>query len=273
MTIFIIIMIIVAGLTTVSAVKINENKIETEYDANPYTPTNNFGKYAVVISGGVGGDPQHHTWANTGLHAKNVFQAKGYTVEFLDEPTENQVNDAISNIHASKVCLYLVDHGTSSSNPEKKGMVLNRNFEILTPNELRSLVNTISADTITIVIDICHAGMFIPALSGKDRVIITSSDSHGLSFTHSFNLFGETFFSKIFLDELEKGKSYGEAWEETDNKMDNPFYIYNLIFLEMPLIIANAKIDDNGDGIGSGTFFRDKLENLKDGDLAKDLYP
>jgi hypothetical protein len=135
------------------------------------------------------------------------------------------------------------------------------------------LVSTISADKITIVVDMCFAGIFIPVLSGNNRIIITSTGSFSLMTTHSYKIMGETFFSKIFLDELDKGKSYGNAWEETDKKLDNPFFLYNIIWLEVPWIMTNPKIDDNGDRIGSGTFRMDKLDNLRDGDMAKNVYP
>lgn len=47
----------------------------------------------------------------------------------------------------------------------------------LTSNEFASYLNSINAKTITVIMENCHSGSFIPALSGNNRVIMTACNA------------------------------------------------------------------------------------------------
>ncbi len=89
-------------------------------------------------------------------------------------------------------------------------------------------------------------------------------------------------FSYHFYDYLSKNNSFGQAWEYKDEmlidleKTPNTFpwwQILNRYGFYFGLKIQNPKIDENGDGVGSGSLRADKLPLNGDGNLALNTYP
>ena len=148
-------------------------------------------------------------------------------------------------------------------------MILSQNFS--------DWINTINCGSLTILLDTCHAGSFINELSGKNRIIMTSSTERFFS----ASLSQECAFSYHFFNKLAEDVSYGEAWEYADKGilfLQNPeipnYKLFDRITTILFLLLHNPQIDDNGDGIGSGrNLFADSLPINGDGDLALNIYP
>jgi hypothetical protein len=263
-----IILVIIVFLT----VSLNVSAIDLKNQGNNFLFKQDINR-AIIVSGGpgqykTGYDPSEPVFDRTAKHAVEVFQNKGYSVEFYKRESYDVIEEAITSIgSSSKVFLFFIDHGTLGF--FRKGMYLNHNGDIMHPSDLKRWVDTIDADSITIVLDMCHAGMFIPEVSGDGRIVIASTSTYGFAMGRPNIFEGESYFSKPFLDALEMGKTYGEAWEVSDEKVDNFFNHFNILLA----LVENPLIDDNGDGIGSGTNKVDYLSDLNDGELALQTYP
>jgi hypothetical protein len=101
-------------------------------------------------------------------------------------------------------------------------------------------------ETLTIAIDSCYAGGFIPVLSEDNRIIITCTDDSTVAHGGV-----QSPFSYVFFRALENKCSYGEAFN----------YVGQFInWLQNPLI------DDNGDCVGS-------INSEDESGLALKTYP
>lgn len=153
------------------------------------------------------------------------------------------------------VFIYLKDHGTQDGK-----FIIGASY--IDSCELNKWINQLSYKNCVIFIDCCYSGNFINNLSKQGRIIITSTDKYGESW-HSVPA-GLGYFPKAFYDKLSEGNiSFGEAWETADNIIDTRYKYKN----------QNPLIDDNGDGIGSGTSDSDNLNELDDGSFALKVYP
>jgi hypothetical protein len=151
--------------------------------------------------------------------------------------------------------IFMVDHGRDG------GYFGLTKWNLLRDYEFADWLKDLEYKTLTIFINSCYSGDFIDDLSGPNRIIITSTNTTGKSFT---NLADESVFPQAFFNELEKASdsynpSYGKLWEEADK----------CIYSDK----MNPQIDDNGDGIGSGTVEYDKLPLEGDGELALTISP
>ena len=106
----------------------------------------------------------------------------------------------------------------------------------LMASELKPLLDALPTSEITIGIQPCHGGAAIPALSGKGRVIVTST-SAGENNAHAWGIPEELFPRKYG----KRGPSIKQAYNAT---IDRVLRDYNGKEGEHPLL------DDNGDGVG-----------------------
>ena len=267
---------LLTGLTTVptTGMKVKLSHISSATD--PINTLSVGSNCAVIVCGGYKNAGQK-SFERTANHAVEVFESKGYIVFPLYQPTNEEVKRAITewipnNIgdESQKVVLYFIDHGSL-----EKGVYLNPNRETLTPSNLSIWVDAIEHkySICTIVIEACHTGIFItPKLSKENRIIITATDD-GVSYIHRFK---ESFFSKYFLDALDRGESYGSAWESADGWIDSRFNMFYFAIRRQ-----NPMIDDSGNGYGVGTKYRNRLPmsdddpecSEKDGILALGTFP
>lgn len=151
--------------------------------------------------------------------------------------------------------IFMVDHGRDG------GYFGLTKWNLLRDYEFADWLKDLEYKTLTIFIDSCYSGDFIYNLSGPGRIIITSTNTTGTSYT---NLADESVFPQEFFNELEKtsenyNPSYGELWEAADK------CVYSSTM--------NPQIDDNGDGVGSGTVEHDSLPLDGDGELALTISP
>jgi hypothetical protein len=255
-------------------------------------------KVAFLVKGGCN-DAQQHYFEKALNKGVDVFSRLGYlALSNVKLPTltylETMLTGDIIKRSPKRLFLYFVDHGKKD-----EGLLLNTEGQILTPRKLNEWLDKIEdevvgLENIVVVIESCYSGMFIPELSGKNRVIITSTDANNVAYGYKET--GLPLFSGPFFDALEAGHSYGEAWEIADevvdkeeeglerkgistNNLQENREIYPQLLKEWDGRTFSGKeaqnplIDDNGDGCGSGTSEPDDLNNLEDGNFASGLYP
>jgi len=127
---------------------------------------------------------------------------------------------------------------------------------------------------------------------------MTTTDNSSKSYSN----FKDDIVGTAFFKGLNKGISYGIAWEYADAEMDkliHDIYMPGLIeytknkspevfgkisnsivwrmiqwcLWQYRFMAGNPQIDDNGDGIGHGTKWQDQLPLWGDGNLALNTYP
>ena len=234
-------------------------------------------KYAVIIAGG-NGDLLDDVFKNSAKHAYTTFKDLGYTDDQIywlsgrgkysladGKTTYSNVKESITGWLKDKsnknsdCFIYLTDHGDKALwgsihvHPGKSASI----FSLVLPFVLDNWVDKLEYHTCTIVIDGCHSGHYIDYCSGKNRIVMTSTD-----YNVAYGTMEEGCFTEPFFNELEKGSSYGEAWEAADKWID-----YRSDGVQ------NALIDDNGDSKGHGTDDPDILPIGGDGYLALRTYP
>lgn len=270
---------------------------ENEYFSGPKVITDDeVEHYAVIICGGYGDDLQN-CFERTSDLAYDTFKSLGYDddhIYYLSRDTDNyRVDERVSRKsikntltnwlgerlnEESKCFIYFCDHGDIWGN-----FIVNNLW--VSDSEIADWIRDLKYKTLTIVMECCFSGQFIDDLSGSNRIIITSTNKQLSAYgnVHGYALFSESFFYA-----LQKGVSYGEAWEEADKRIANNAYNENTrpffsITTELNTINNKIKvcdnsnqiplIDDNGDGVGHGTSSEDTLPLEGDGKLALKTYP
>jgi len=240
-------------------------------------------KYAVLIAGGTG-DDLDDAFENTTEHGYRCFKKLGYTDDQIcwlsgknkkdkadKKTTYSNVKWAITSWLKSRsdensdCFILLCDHGDPalfggvSVHPGNPSNL----FSVVLPFIFDWWLDDLKYNTLTICVSSCYSGKFIKYISGRSRIIITSTDHDSVSYSANENLFMSEFF-----DELEKTSStykpsYGDAW------MAGDYYINGI----RKDTVMNPQIDDNSDKKGHGTLNADTLPLGGDGYLALKTYP
>jgi hypothetical protein len=132
---------------------------------------------------------------------------------------------------AENVVIYLMDHGGS-------GRFQLNDREILTDTQLKTWVDMLdekSSGTISIIIEACKSGSFIPKLAGQQRNIITSTDANQPAIISNKGL---NSFSYFFWDAVNSGATLQEAFKTGQRGM-------GVLLIDNQ--IQNVQLDSNGD--------------------------
>ena len=160
------------------------------------------------------------------------------------------------NLSVNKpLLLYLIDHARNNE------FLLNGFEEVLTADELDSLLDSLTGYEITVIIEACNSGSFIDELSEQGRIIVTSTSASSNALLEKT---GAT-FSRYFFNAIAKGKSIAEAFEEASNAPE--IKAYSEMLSKMGLNPQTPLLDDNADGEGHAA---DELE--KEGGFASSTY-
>ncbi len=216
-----------------------------------------FGKAVIVAGGRNTNDP---VWAATRTiadEAYNVLRYKGFsrdTIRYHSFLTGRDVdgngldddlfgNSAATNVaatftnwvaNASRLFVCLVDHGDNDNG--NAYFRLNAG-ECLSATQLGMWLDAYQDRThadVTVLLDFCYSGSFLPALSytgTAHRVVIASAGSGQVTYFLSGGLVS---FSDLFLSAIFEGMSVGEAYLFAGSGM-SPY--------------QQAQLDDTGDGV------------------------
>ena len=136
--------------------------------------------------------------------------------------------------HANKLFVYLVDHGSEASG---QGYFRLNGGEILSATNLSAWLDNIQNNygtEVTLVMDFCYAGTFLPALSytgAPRRVVMAATSSGELTY---FIAGGLISFSDALWSGLLQGLDIAAAFQFAQGAMS---------------LYQHAQIDDDGDGI------------------------
>jgi hypothetical protein len=201
----------------------------------------------------------------------------------VDEiPTKGRVKWAVetwayNRMSGSPAPLYviMVDHGN------RNAFYLNN--EVISPQDLNSWLDTLEGklgsawiENRIVIIGACFSGSFVPVVSKRGRVIVTSSSEDEESYKGPQEPDGVRsgeFFLEEFFQSLWRGRSLREAFVEATRQTE--------IFTRSGAVSANAALppyfddavqhpilDDNGDAFGSNIL----SESQGDGIMADKIY-
>ena len=237
----------------------NENYMAAKSLEHQVTVTKQLGKAIVVLGGG---DEDHNvSWKrfqSTVDHAYQTLLKRRLTdddIYFLsptktpdstvDEPTsEFGLEKAITNWAKNRVSenvplwIYMMSHNTNTS------FLLTESDQSTTYLEAEKFAGWLDQipDTVqvTIVIEACYSGNFIPVVgkqkekSGKSRVIITSADEN-----HQAQIHRSSSFSRYFFENVRRNMTVEKAFNDAIKRMSR-----NVIHSSQ-----SPKLDSNGNGI------------------------
>jgi len=164
---------------------------------------------------------------------------------------------ACERIKGSPAPLYLimVDHGSPNQ--------FHLGNETITPFELNTWLDNLEicleevSEPRIIIIGSCYSGSFIPTLSKKGRMIITSASENEVSYKglkESYDVRSGEFFIKSLFEKLSHGYSIKKSFEMA-TELTEVFTHRGGPFKKKQYLLDNALqhplLDDNGDGIGS----------------------
>lgn len=245
-------------------------------------PASRVKHFALVCCGSTHGSEQHKKWywSSNERISKMLHEVYGYPQEAIYRLYEEgnakdpDVDGCSSLVNLRKVfkhlakimkkddhlLVYLVGHGGPNGDDYVYDMIDGR----LTGKELGRMLDDIRSRNIVIILNPCHSGGFVPALSGKGRVICTSTSAsegnaagwegymtRALAKASDADRDGD---GRVSLKEAYNASVQGTMkwYEKKGYKLD-----------EHPLL------DDNGDG--KGHFGKEPLVE-GDGDLASRTY-
>jgi len=160
--------------------------------------------------------------------------------DFLDVLT-NEFSDVL-NPHLP---LWVFIYGFSESDAS---FMMKNAYDRISASQIQTALDQLQNQTqcpIILIMDMPYSGAFIPYLTGKNRVIITSSESSNYRVDPS----NDMNFSMKLLFHLFEGNNLFQAFEKSKQIWDN-------------LTFVSAQIDDNGDGQYSSA----------DGDLSRQTF-
>ncbi|MAF65257.1 MAG: hypothetical protein CMJ84_06320 [Planctomycetes bacterium] len=232
----------------------NENYMAAKSLEHQTTVTKQLGKAIVVLGGG---DEDHNvSWKrfeSTVNHAYQTLLKRRLTdddIYFLsptktpdatvDERTsEFGLEKAITNWAKNRVSanvplwIYMMSHNTNTS------FLLTESDQNTTYLEAEKFAGWLDQipDTVqvTIIIEACYSGNFIPVIGkNKNRVIITSADE-----SHQAQIHRSSSFSRYFFEDVRRNMTIADAFEDVTKRMRR-----NVIHSSQ-----NPKLESNGNGI------------------------
>ncbi|MDM8557675.1 two-component regulator propeller domain-containing protein [Candidatus Parabeggiatoa sp. HSG14] len=129
-----------------------------------------------------------------------------------------------------------VDHGLPNE------LILNPlGTETLTADTFKALLddyqNSINDQKVVVILEACHSGTFVEALSAPNRLIISSTDGEKAYFSD----YGRTSFLKLYFDNLRRGKKFGDSLKPITDTIATYIWPLNQ---QRPQLRGNATMQD-----------------------------
>jgi len=159
------------------------------------------------------------------------------TMDWVDSinPTSQDFLDVVSNEFSDvlnpNLPLWIFIHGFSKSDAT---FLMRNEYDRISAMQIDTALDLLQARTecpVIMILDMPYSGTFIPALSGTNRIIVTSCASTN----YRVDPVNDLSFSMKFFQCLHSGKNVYEAFENSKRIWE-------------PLNAVSAQIDDNGDG-------------------------
>jgi len=214
-------------------------------------------RYAIVVSG-ASYNTQHYTWFlnSTGM-AHNLLKNNGYLEKniyyLFESPGEPDVDYEATIKNFKKVIeelqgktsirdtiiLFLIGHGTYNGTNSYYSL----NDYNISDTEMAGMFKNIKRDKLIFIFSPCNSGGFVDDLSGKNTVVITSTQKNETNRAAFIEPILTSFDGTG--DMNSDGKvSFAEAFNYASNNVSDQ-YINN----NWGTITEHAQLDDNGDAI------------------------
>jgi hypothetical protein len=109
------------------------------------------------------------------------------------------------------VMIVLTSHGA----PEGVGVVTRRRQQLMTPEDVRGLLNEARAQHRILIVSACYSGVFAKALADERTLVITAAAADKSSFGcrdgATWTYFGDAFFNKAVRSEARLDAAFGKA--------------------------------------------------------------
>jgi len=254
---------------------------ETLYASNSLPQSVLVGKsagYAILIQGKIATEEGLKAHAKTLSRVRKTLAARGFESDNIHDlgygneqiiPNETAIQNAFNSLQKkvngspAPVYLIMVDHGGK----EGEFYIDNGHGEKITPDLLNSWIKNFEMSLTSkafieapriIIMGACHSGAFIPALSGRERIIITSAAADEASYKGLLEVDGirsGEFFIDVLFQQLGIGKSLKNAFElaaqGTEIYTRQGGISINTNALYRDDAVQHPLLDDNGDQRGS----------------------
>ena len=222
------------------------------------------GQSFVLVVSGIGGEQKYvedfHAWGAAMADAvERRFGVPRANVTYLaEEParapartdgrsTRENVGKALADIAArsapgDRVLIVLIGHGSAQSREAR----FNLPGPDMSAADFAALLRKLPGRSVALVNASSASGDFVPALSARDRIIITATKS---GMERNETLFGRYFVEAFVEDGADVDKdgrvSLLEAFEYARREVRRAYEVDNRLLTE------HALLDDNGDGAGT----------------------
>jgi len=224
-------------------------------------------KYAVIVTGASGGDAyarKYDTWRSTLVSTlrEKYGYAQDHVVALSDATRENvrrTLGDLRQRLKADdQLFILLIGHGTSMDGEEAKFNLVGPD---LSATEWAELIRPIAARVV--FVNTSSASFpFLRRIAGKNRIVLTSTDSAAQTFETIFPEYFVNAFTDAAADTDKNGRiSIWEAFSYASSGVLQAFQQKGQLPTERPLL------DDTGAGIG-----REAQNPGPDGAVAKVTY-
>ncbi|MFX0121374.1 MAG: C13 family peptidase [Promethearchaeota archaeon] len=246
-------------------------------------------KYAVLISGGYRATKAYSRYWNdlkfmySILVDKYAYNTKNIIVLYKDgvaEDTDMPVNVSANYEHFNNTFNYLaqiMDTKDSlfiytTNHGSEDGLCLYY-YQIVSPEHFAEVLSPIQYHRMIIVMEQCYSGLFIPSLSGSNRVIMTAASATESSWScdteGSYDEFVYHFMTAV---NMETPSGTVVTWHDvnTDGIISmREAFNYALI---MDSRAEHPYYDDNGDGVGVNAFLLSTVTIGQDGYNGNNIF-
>ncbi|MHA2225224.1 MAG: C13 family peptidase [Candidatus Hodarchaeales archaeon] len=228
-------------------------------------------RYAVLISGGYRAAKAYYRYWNdlklmySILVDKYSYNPKNIIVLYKDgiaEDTDMPVNKSANYEHFNNTFNYLAQIMDSkdslfiytTNHGSEDGLCLYY-YQIVSPEHFAEVLNPIQYSGMIIVMEQCNSGVFIPALSGSNRVIMTAASATESSWScDTEGSYDEFVYHFMVAVNMRTPSGTLVDWHDTDG---NNYITMREAFNYALIMDSRAEhphYDDNGDGVGVNAF-------------------
>ena len=221
-------------------------------------PKNTIPYKAIIVAGG-GPFPRNLIWNGTQILANRAYSAlrfqgfakdqikyltagsalidldnNGDSTDDVEQATKDSLQKAITEwaVDANDVVIYMIDHGGP-------GRFQINADEILGTQDLKNWIDQLTdkiSGKVTVLIEACKSGSFIPAITNTDRYIMSSSNAIQPAIISNKGL---NAFSYFFWNEISNGANLQHAFRQGRQAMSSQLVNGTL---------QSAQLDTTGDG-------------------------
>ena len=246
-------------------------------------------RYAVLISGGYRAGKAYSRYWNdlkfmySILVDKYDYDPKKIIVLYKDgvaEDSDMPVNVSANYQHFNNTFNYLAQEMDAkddlfiytTNHGSEDGLCLYY-YQIVSPEHFAEVLNPIPYNQMIIVMEQCNSGIFIPALSGPDRVIMTAASGTESSWScDTEGSYDEFIYHFMVAVNMATPDGTAVTWQDgNSNGIVSMREAFNYALI-MDSRAEHPHYDDNGDGVGTNAFIIQTGNPTTEGYLGNNVF-